>query len=150
MVQTYSLAKCGGDYKLSPHFTLAEFACKDGSDLVMVSEELVSVLETLRSWVRLRLFKDAVVIITSGYRTPEHNRKQKGAAKGSQHCLGVAADIKVQYTANGEKKFVEPSVLFRALDTGRVTGTPFVGGLGKYPTWLHIDTRGTVARWSVK
>lgn len=146
MIQTYSLSRLGNTHKLSENFTLGEFACNDGSDEVKVSEELVQVLERIRSYVRLRINKDAVVIITSGYRSPEWNRHVKGAPS-SRHCVGDAADIKVSYRVGNKLQFVEPNDLYQALDTGRVTGNPFVGGLGLYDSWLHIDTRPANARW---
>ncbi len=82
---TYSLAT-HGSHKLSPHFRVEEFACKDGTDLVLISEELVDMLEKLRS----RL--GCSININSGYRTVAHNRAIGGSLT-SKHCYGLAADI---------------------------------------------------------
>lgn len=84
-VITYSLAT-DGSLKLSPHFRVGEFACKDGSDAVLISEELVDMLEKLRS----RL--GCSININSGYRTVAHNRAVGGSLT-SKHCYGLAADI---------------------------------------------------------
>ena len=43
-VGTYSLAR-EGDKRLSPHFRVREFACRDGADLVKIDTDLVELLE---------------------------------------------------------------------------------------------------------
>ena len=88
-VITYSIKKYGRDYKISPSFKLGEMACKDGSDTVLVSQELMKMLEQLRSYV------GGTITISSGYRTAAHNKKVGGAAS-SQHLFGTAADIIVK------------------------------------------------------
>ena len=88
MVRSYSLKKLGGEHLLSPHFRLKEFASKDGCDTVLVSDELLTMLERLRSFV------GGTIRINSGYRSAAHNRSVGGAAS-SQHLFGTAADIVV-------------------------------------------------------
>lgn len=88
-VKTASIKALGRDYKISPHFKLSEMACKDGSDKVLYSTELMAKLEELRA------YGGFTVSINSGYRTPAHNRKIGGASR-SQHVLGTAADIVVR------------------------------------------------------
>ena len=87
------ISKVGRDYLISPHFTLNEMACKDGSDEVLYSTELMSMLE------KLRAYGGFTVHINSGYRSPSYNRKIGGASK-SQHTLGTAADIVVKKNGN--------------------------------------------------
>lgn len=89
MIKTAYKSKMGADYKISDHFMLAEMACKDGSDKVLYSTELMEKLE------KLRAYGGFTVHINSGYRTPAYNRKIGGASK-SQHTLGTAADIVVK------------------------------------------------------
>ena len=48
MVKTYSLKK-DGSKKLSQNFTVSEFACKDGSDKVLIDTTLVDVLQKIRN-----------------------------------------------------------------------------------------------------
>ena len=74
--------------KLATHFKVKEFACKDGSPVVFIDDYLYNVLEILRNKL------EKPVIITSGYRTPEWNKKCNGA-KYSYHMRGMAADIRV-------------------------------------------------------
>ena len=88
-IKTVYLSRMGRDYSISPHFKLSEMACKDGSDKVLYSTELMEKLEELRA------YGGFTVSINSGYRTPAYNRKIGGASR-SQHTLGTAADIVVR------------------------------------------------------
>lgn len=88
-VKTVSIKSLGRDYKISPHFKLSEMACKDGSDKVLYSTELMAKLEELRA------YGGFTVSINSGYRTPAYNKKIGGASR-SQHRFGTAADIVVK------------------------------------------------------
>ena len=88
-VKTQYISKVGRDHRISPHFTLAEMACKDGSDEVLYSTELISMLEKLRD------YGGFMIHINSGYRTPSYNKKIGGASH-SQHIYGTAADIVVK------------------------------------------------------
>lgn len=88
-VKTASIKSLGRDYKISPHFKLSEMACKDGSDKVLYSTELMAKLEELRA------YGGFTVSINSGYRTPAYNKKIGGASR-SQHRFGTAADIVVK------------------------------------------------------
>lgn len=121
MVKTYSKSAQGGQ-KLSAHFKVAEFASKDGSDYVMVDDELVRLLEQIRVWA------EAPVKITSGYRTFSHNRAV-GGASNSFHTKGQAADIVVSGKTPAEvAKFAQA---IGANGVGLYTASRFV----------HIDTR---------
>lgn len=85
MVKTYSRAAQGGE-KVSQDFRVAEFACHDGSDTVLIDDELVGSLQAIRD----ALGKPCT--ITSGYRTDSYNRKV-GGVSGSYHTKGMAADV---------------------------------------------------------
>lgn len=89
MIEKKSLKAWGANYQISPHFKLKEMASKDGADLVYYSSELITKLEELRSYL------GGTIAIVSGYRTPSHNKKVRGAV-GSQHTKGTAADISVK------------------------------------------------------
>lgn len=116
------------DIQISENFKLYEFECKDGSHLVKVCPILLAKLQTLRK----RLGKP--IIIGSGYRTPEYNRKVGGEDKTSQHLFGKAADIKVS-------GFTPKQVAAEAEKVG-------FGGIGIYSTFVHLDTRSGKARWN--
>jgi len=127
-IKTYSKAK-DGDKKVSANFKVKEFACKDGSDPVFISQELVDVLQKIREHF------GKPVNITSAYRTPTHNAKE-GGAKYSQHLYGRAADIKVTGVSPKEVAAYAEKLL------------PNRGGIGIYNTFTHVDVRETKSRWN--
>ena len=143
MIKKYSLREHGREHELSQHFTLGEFACKDGTDEVFVSEQLVILLEEIRAWCKLHVTNDARIIITSGYRTEKYNERV-GGEKHSFHKRGMAADFKVIGFGNAP---IDPYVIYHAINDGKVTDD-FKGGLGLYPSWVHVDVRGNTARWN--
>lgn len=126
-VKVYS-RKYDGNTKLSANFKVKEFACKDGSDPIFVSDELVQVLQAIRSRF------GRAVNITSAYRTVAHNKKEGGAAY-SQHLYGMAADIKVSG--------IKPADVARFAETL----LPTSGGIGVYKNFVHVDVRKDKARW---
>ena len=92
------------DIKLSPHFTLGEL-CKTSyhtSDGNIPSHVAIENLKRLCIWLELlrdqynELYGDGdheiPIIINSGFRSEEVNRKC-GGAKGSNHLTGCAVDI---------------------------------------------------------
>lgn len=127
-INAYSKAK-DGDKKLSANFKVKEFACKDGSDAVLVAPRLVMVLQSIRS-----RFGTAVTI-NSGYRTPQYNAKV-GGVTDSQHCYGTAADIVVR-----GKTPAQVAAYARQL-------MPDWGGVGVYDSFCHIDVREAKADWN--
>ena len=127
-VKTYSL-KNDGAKQLSVHFKVREFRCKDGSDKILISEELIEVLEKLRA----RL--SCSININSGYRTKAHNKKVGGSAT-SKHLLGMAADI---ICKKDGKTVPAKTVCLAAQDLG-LDGIAYISASA-----THIDVRGY--RW---
>ncbi len=115
--------KVSGSMKLSKNFTLKEFACRDGSEIIMVDYELIDLLQQLRDTL------GKSVRITSGYRTVTYN-KECGGISTSHHLTGKASDIKVSG--------MTPLELAKAADR--------IGfkGIGVYPTFTHVDVVGSV------
>ena len=126
-IMAYSKA-VEGNREVVEHFKAREFACKDGSDLILISPGLVDILH------RIRQRFNAPVIITSGYRTVSYNKRVRGAPK-STHLLGLAADIVV--------KGVTPAKVAAYADTLMQES----GGIGEYSNFVHIDVRHQKARW---
>ena len=112
-IKQYSL-KADGARKLAPGFKVREFRCRDGSDVVMIDQTLVVLLQAIREHF------GKPVTITSGYRTAAHNAAV-GGAKSSQHLLGRAADIQVQDTDPLAVAAYAESLM------------PGWGGVGRYP-----------------
>ena len=127
-LQAYSVAKDGAK-QLTRNFKVREFKCQDGTDPVFIDLGLVDILQQVRDH-----FGKAVTI-TSAFRTASHNKKVGGATY-SQHCYGEAADIKVSgVAASAVADYVE-------------TLMPNTGGIGRYPTFTHVDVRTTKSRWN--
>lgn len=129
-VKVYSL-KTEGSRQITEHFKVREFACKDGTDPVFVSDTLVGILEAIR------LHFDAPVYINSAYRTPQHNAKE-GGVKTSQHTYGLAADIRVDGHTPAEVYAVADSMLGEH------------GGVGIYDTFVHVDARSKKSRFDYR
>ena len=136
MLEAWSRTR-DGTRKLSANFTVAEFACKDGSDPVFVDSSLAALLQKIRDHF------GRPVVITSGYRTAAHNAAV-GGSKSSQHLLGRAADIQVQGVSVEDVAAYAESLL------------PGWGGVGRYPVkagrakgWVHVDTRPNKSRWTL-
>lgn len=122
---------------LTRNFDLSEFKCKDGTD---VPEDLMDNVRKLAE--NLQVLRDHLgkpVRIISGYRSPKYNRRI-GGAKKSQHMKARAADIKVSG--------LHPDEVRQAILDLIKEGKMAKGGVGRYTTFTHYDTRGWNARWS--
>lgn len=128
-IEAYSLLK-NGNLKLSEHFKVREFRCRDGSDPVFIDTELVEILEKIRTHF------NKPVTITSAFRTASWNAKQKNAAKYSQHLYGKAADIQVQ-GISVEQVYAYADKLL----AGRGGVGIYPPGLGRANGWVHVDVR---------
>lgn len=129
-INAYSKKK-DGEKKLSSNFRVKEFACKDGSDAVLVAPRLVMVLQSIRDHF------DAPVSINSGYRTPQYNAKVGGVDQ-SQHCYGTAADIAVKGVGVETVEAYARKIM------------PDWGGVGIYKSqgFVHVDVREARADWN--
>lgn len=123
--------------QLTQNFSLSEFKCPDG--VLPEGEELENCKELAEQLQVLREHIQEPIRVISGYRHPEYNKKI-GGAKKSQHMNARAADIKVAGKAPAE---VHRTVL-QLIREGKM----LQGGVGKYSTFVHYDTRGRAARWS--
>lgn len=86
---------------------------------------------------RLRI--GAPVRITNAYRSPEYN-KAIGGARSSLHVEFNALDFVVEGGST-------PAQWVRTLRGMRNDEKLFKGGVGLYPSFAHVDTRGENADW---
>lgn len=127
-IRAYSLKKDGGD-NLTEHFKVKEFACKDGTDTIFISQKLVLLCECLRARINKPLF------VNSAYRTEAYN-KEVGGAEFSQHLYGAAVDLKTPAGWTPEK--------MAAIARKNMTDW---GGVGIYDWGIHVDVRKEKADW---
>lgn len=152
--------------RVSPHFTLEQFLCKQESGwpkYVVLNEKLILKLEILLDEINALGINVPTLSIMSGYRTPWYNASIKNG-RYSRHIYGDAADIYIDLQGNGwmedlngdgkiDKK--DAAILYQIINDrfGPDRQSRFQGGLSLYPerSWrtpfIHLDTRGTVARW---
>ena len=127
-VKTYSLSRDGNTY-LSPNFRVREYACKDGSDRILINSDLVAIQEKLFAYLDAKAINN-----TSGYRTPSHSVKVGGYAT-DQHTKGNAADFKV--TKQDGSLYTADEICCALEDLNHQGG---VGKINKYS--VHVDVRG--------
>lgn len=121
VIKSYIVEK-QGHLLLGKWFRVKEFACKDGSPVVFIDDYLVNILDIVRSEIQ------KPIIITSGYRTPEWNKKCDGA-KYSYHMRGMAADIRVNGMSAKELANKLNAIV------------PDECGIIVYNGWVHFDVR---------
>lgn len=90
--------------------------------------DLIDALQKLRDIV-------GPIIVNDGFRCFSHNSDVKGQ-KNSYHMLGMAADIR-----HGTRTSADLASVATVIP--RFT----TGGIGMYPTFIHVDIRGHRARW---
>ena len=121
--------------QLSPHFNAREFRCSCGkSHGTLIASKLVDKLETL--YTALNCSK---IIVTSGYRCPEHDKAVGGTSSG-QHTKGTAADV-CCYGQDGQP-ISSKTVCCKAQDLG-FTGIANITSSYQY---THLDVR-TTGKW---
>jgi uncharacterized protein YcbK (DUF882 family) len=88
---------------LSPHFSTSEFVCRCGCGRVFIEPELIQTLEAIREYAGFP------VVITSGFRCPDHNAAAGGTPQ-SAHLTGEAADISIS-SSHRRFKFIEAAIM---------------------------------------
>ena len=121
--------------QLSPHFNAREFRCQCGQPHeTLIASELIDKLEAL--YTALNCSK---IIVTSGYRCPEHDKAVGGTSSG-QHTKGTAADV-CCYRQDGQP-ISSKTVCCKAQDLG-FTGIANITSSYQY---THLDVR-TSGKW---
>ena len=162
------VTKDNQDTKVSPHFVLKQFLCKEDTSrqfpkYIVLQERLPLKLEAILERVNARHVKTDTLHIMSAYRTPFYNRAI-GDVEYSMHQWGSAADIYVDpkdmnrmedLNRDGRVDVRDSKYLYDEIETWLADedAQKFQGGMGFYPAtsahppFVHVDVRGTRARW---
>lgn len=124
--------------QLSPHFRANEFRCKCGKNHdTEINPSLVEKLEKI--YTSLGCSK---IIVTSGYRCPEHDKSAAVGGNGKgQHTLGTAADI-CCYGKDG-KPISSKKVCCAAQDAGFMG----IANITRDYIYTHVDVRSGATKW---
>lgn len=156
------------DLWISPHFQLKQFLCKQtsqGPKYAIVRTRMLLKLEVLLEKVNERGLDALTFAVLSAYRTPHYNRSIGNKTRYSRHGYGDGVDIYVDedgdgsmddLTGDGRSDYRDAVWLSRVVEDNRDASwyAPFVGGLGIYGprphrgAFVHVDTRGSLARWN--
>lgn len=155
------------DVPVSPHFRLRHFPAKQGSAFpkyVVLRPELLRKLEWVIDALNDRGHDVSSLFVMSGYRTPFYN-DQLGNVRYSRHQWGGAADIYVDerprdgtmddLNGDGRVNVRDARYLYAVVDSleESSSGSVIPGGVGLYGPnhyrgpFVHVDVRGTPARW---
>lgn len=156
------------DLKISPHFTLGQFICKqqpghDPTYLLVRSETLLK-LETLLEAANAKGWDGDTFHVMSGFRTPFYNASIGNKTTSSRHLYGGAADIWLDNDGDGKMDDLNGDGVVNKDDARALAaleeklakaGGPNwpSGGIGVYGAnaahgpFVHIDARGYQARW---
>jgi len=111
------------------------FLCKCGCGKEgMMSPELLSLLQKFQNFINMP------IVINSGFRCPEYNKRIDGA-ENSLHLTGEAVDISIRI--NGSDYWLSGPEILKLLHK---SGVHF-GGIGVGGTYLHLDIRKTPDLW---
>ena len=157
------------DTPISEHFRLRDFLTHDQATVwpkyLVLREPLVDKLELVLSELQRMGIPANRMRVMSGFRTPQYNQQGVGAGgrvKDSRHQYGDAADV---YVVNGERDWMsdlnrdgridtrDAKLLALAADNVEREHPDLTGGVGVYKAtsahgpFVHIDVRGTRARW---
>ncbi len=156
------------DFAISEHFRLRHFLTKDQANVwpkyLVLDLRLVDKLELVVQELRTQGYPARGLHVMSGFRTPQYNGPGgNGRAKFSRHTYGDAADVWLDddgdgrmddLDGNGRIDVKDAEVLARAVDRVEQRHPELIGGYGVYRAnrvhgpFVHIDVRGTPARWS--
>ncbi|MCY4535181.1 MAG: D-Ala-D-Ala carboxypeptidase family metallohydrolase [Bryobacterales bacterium] len=119
------------------YLSLAELACHDADRTPYpVQWRDTRLVQLAKLFGSLRHYMGHPLIVSSGYRTPEHQAKlvrSKTGARNSQHVQGRAVDVA---TPRGR-----PVAQFHQEVRVWAKDEPLLGGLGFYSWGIHLDCR---------
>ena len=153
---------------LTAHFTLGDFVTHDQytawPKYVVLEEKLFDKLELVLQELNAKGVPTRHVVVLSGFRAPYYNDRGagEGMARGSRHQFGDAVDIIIDddrdggmddLTRDGRVDLADTGPIALAIARVEARHKDLAGGLGTYTAtgprgpFVHIDVRGTSARW---
>ena len=149
------------DLPLSKHLRLGDFITHDRQDVwpryAALNPRLLDMLELviarIGSWRGDTANVRVGVDVHSGFRSPLYNRTVKRSARDSRHQYGDAADVTIDANGDGRYTLADSKLVVKAVEEIEAEHPDLVGGLGLYTSkryrtpYVHIDARGTRARW---
>lgn len=117
------------NFQITDNFNLREFECTHPEHShVQIDDKLVELLQKLRDRLNVPL------IVNSAFRCEVRNN-QVGGATRSQHLYGKAADIAMR------------TIPLSIEEVAEIADELGFDGIGLYNTFIHLDVRGSKARW---
>lgn len=157
------------DILVSEHFRLGDFVTKDQARIwpkyVVLREALVDKLELVIDELQLMGYPVRQVRIMSGFRHPFYNQQgvgRGGRARESRHQYGDASDLFVDNDGDGRMDdldgdgrvtTIDTDLIILAVERVEMAHPELIGGMGRYHAthahgpFVHVDVRGTAARW---
>ena len=154
------VASANADLPLTKHFKLSDFITHDDQDswprYAAISPKLLDKLELVISELARQRGRDErvgmSVSVHSGFRTPSWNLINRFAGD-SRHQYGDAADVAIDANGDGRYTLADSRLVALAVEAVERNYPELVGGFGLYSgpqyrtPYVHIDARGTRARW---
>lgn len=155
------------DFQVSEHFRLRQFLTKDQGSVwpkyLALDLRLIDKLELVLQELSAMGVRADAMHVMSGFRTPQYNGPGgDGRATLSRHTYGDAADVWVDsdgdgymddLNGDGRVDIQDARVMMRAVERVEQRYPELVGGAGVYVAtsahgpFIHIDVRGSQARW---
>ena len=153
------------DTWVSPHFQLKQFVCKQQGNYpkyMLLEPRLLLKLEILIEKLEQGGIDTESLYILSGFRTPWYNKAIGNSTSYSRHLYGDAADLFVDVNRDGNMDDLDfdgrvdgddARVIHKTIREITAEKEHLEGGLGFYDSvnyrnpFVHVDTRGTPARW---
>ncbi len=151
------------DLPVTTHLRVADFLNHDGQSswprYVALQPKLLDKLELVIAQVERMQGRDTAnaesvaLDVHSGFRTPMHNIGVKRSARDSRHQYGDAADVTIDANFDGRYTAADSRLVALAVEMVEQDHPELRGGMGVYTSrryatpYVHIDARGTRARW---
>jgi hypothetical protein len=155
---------------VSEHFLLGDFLTHGQTDVwpkyLVLDPRLIDKLELLITELQEEKYPVRGLHVMSGFRTPEYNAQDVGPGARSaisRHMYGDAADVYPDddgdgwiddLNRDGHGDLADARVVASAAEAVEKHYPSLAGGIGIYPAanghgpFVHIDARGSKARWA--